>query len=41
VDTGFGHVRNPLENAIRTEEAHETAEVRGRTSYDDITIHRS
>jgi DUF4097 and DUF4098 domain-containing protein YvlB len=41
VNTGFGHVRNLLEDAIRPEEADETVEVRGRTSYGDITIHRS
>ncbi|RCG28675.1 hypothetical protein DQ384_23340 [Sphaerisporangium album] len=41
VDTGFGHVRNLLENATRPEEADETVEVRGHTSYGDITIHRS
>jgi DUF4097 and DUF4098 domain-containing protein YvlB len=41
VNTGFGHVRNLLENATRPEEADETVEVRGRTSYGDITIHRS
>jgi DUF4097 and DUF4098 domain-containing protein YvlB len=41
VNTGFGHVRNQMENATRPEEADETVEVRGRTSYGDITIHRS
>jgi DUF4097 and DUF4098 domain-containing protein YvlB len=41
VNTGFGHVRNLLENATRPEEADETVEVRGRTSYGDITIRRS
>lgn len=41
VNTGFGHVRNQLENATRPEEADETVEVRGRTSHGDITIHRS
>jgi DUF4097 and DUF4098 domain-containing protein YvlB len=41
LNTGFGHVRNLLENATRPEEADETVEVRGRTSYGDITIHRS
>jgi DUF4097 and DUF4098 domain-containing protein YvlB len=41
VNTGFGHVRNQLENAIRPDEADETVEVRGRTSYGDITIRRS
>ena len=41
VNTKFGHVRNMLENASRPEEADETVEVRGRTSYGDIMIHRS
>jgi DUF4097 and DUF4098 domain-containing protein YvlB len=41
VNTGFGHVHNRLENATRPDEADETVEVRGRTSYGDITIHRS
>jgi DUF4097 and DUF4098 domain-containing protein YvlB len=41
VNTGFGHVRNQLENATRPDETDETVEVRGRTSYGDITIHRS
>jgi len=40
VSTGFGHVRNLLKNASRPEEADETVEVRGRTSYGDITIRR-
>ncbi len=41
VSTGFGHVRNLLENATRPDEADETVEVRGRTSCGDITIRRS
>jgi DUF4097 and DUF4098 domain-containing protein YvlB len=41
VTTGFGQVRNLLENAIRPDEADETVEVRGYTSYGDITIRRS
>ena len=41
VKTGFGHVRNLLENATGPEEAAQTVEVRARTSYGDITIHRS
>jgi DUF4097 and DUF4098 domain-containing protein YvlB len=41
LNTGFGHVRNLLENATGPEKADETVEVRGRTSYGDITIHRS
>ncbi len=44
VNTGFGRMRNLLKNATRPEEADEadeTVEVRGRTSYGDITIRRS
>jgi DUF4097 and DUF4098 domain-containing protein YvlB len=41
VNTGFGHLHNLLENASRPEETDETVEVRGRTSYGDITIRRS
>ncbi|WP_240197055.1 DUF4097 family beta strand repeat-containing protein [Nonomuraea lactucae] len=41
VNTGFGHMRNLLENATRPEEADETVEVRGRTSYGDVIIRRS
>jgi DUF4097 and DUF4098 domain-containing protein YvlB len=41
VNTGFGHVHNLLENATRPAESDETVEVRGRTSYGDITIRRS
>jgi DUF4097 and DUF4098 domain-containing protein YvlB len=41
VNTGFGQVHNLLENAPRPDESDETVEVRGRTSYGDITIHRS
>ena len=41
VNTGFGHMRNQLDNTIRPDQADETVEVRGRTSYGDITIHRS
>jgi DUF4097 and DUF4098 domain-containing protein YvlB len=41
VNTGFGHVRNLLESTGRPDEAGKTVEVRGRTSYGDITIHRS
>ncbi|MEU2611488.1 DUF4097 family beta strand repeat-containing protein [Micromonospora sp. NPDC007271] len=41
VNTGYGHVRNLLENATRPDETDQTVEVRGRTSYGDITIHRS
>jgi DUF4097 and DUF4098 domain-containing protein YvlB len=41
VNTGFGHVRNLLENTTRPDETDQTVEVRGRTSFGDITIHRS
>ncbi|MGK5738141.1 DUF4097 family beta strand repeat-containing protein [Micromonospora sp. URMC 103] len=41
VNTTFGQVRNLLENATRPGETDETVEVRGRTAYGDITIHRS
>jgi len=41
VNTGFGHMRNLLDNTTRPEDADQTVEVRGRTSYGDITIHRS
>lgn len=41
VDTSFGKVRNDLTGALRPEEADETVEVRGRTSFGDIHIHRS
>ncbi|GGK00150.1 hypothetical protein GCM10010123_32570 [Pilimelia anulata] len=41
VNTSFGHVRNLLENAASPDGAAETVEVRGRTSYGDITIHRA
>jgi DUF4097 and DUF4098 domain-containing protein YvlB len=41
LNTGFGKVRNLLDNATRPEESDETVQVRGRTSYGDITIHRS
>lgn len=41
VNTGHGHVRNLMETAAGPGEADETVEIRGRTSYGDITIHRS
>jgi DUF4097 and DUF4098 domain-containing protein YvlB len=41
VHTGFGKLRNLMDNPTRPEEAAETVEVRGRTAYGDITIHRS
>ncbi|WP_433824671.1 DUF4097 family beta strand repeat-containing protein [Actinoplanes sp. CA-015351] len=40
VNTSFGRVRNLLENAPGPDETDETVEVRGRTTYGDITIHR-
>ena len=41
VNTGFGQVRNLLDEAARPAESDETVEVRARTSYGDITIRRS
>lgn len=41
VNTGFGHVRNHLDNTAQPDGTDETVEVRGRTSFGDITIHRS
>lgn len=41
VNTGFGHVHNTLETTARPEEADETVEVRARTSFGDISVHRS
>ena len=41
VNTGFGHVRNLLDTASQPGESDKTVEVRGRTSYGDITIRRS
>ncbi|WFE32047.1 DUF4097 family beta strand repeat-containing protein [Micromonospora sp. WMMD975] len=41
VNTGFGQVHNLLENTARPGDAEETVEVRGSTSYGDITIRRS
>jgi len=41
LNTGFGHLRNQLDNTTGPEQATHTVEVRGRTSYGDITIHRS
>ncbi|MEU4619598.1 DUF4097 family beta strand repeat-containing protein [Actinoplanes sp. NPDC023801] len=41
VHTSFGRVRNQLQNAIRPEDTDRTVEVRGRTSYGDIIVHRS
>lgn len=41
VNTGFGQVRNLLDNATRPEESDETVEVRAQTSMGAITIRRS
>jgi hypothetical protein len=41
VNTGHGHVRNLMAAAAGPEAADETVEIRGRTSYGDITIRRS
>lgn len=41
VNTGFGHLRNLLQDATRPGDGDHTVEVRGRTSFGDITIHRS
>ncbi|MEU4676119.1 DUF4097 family beta strand repeat-containing protein [Micromonospora sp. NPDC023737] len=41
VDTGFGQMRNELDSTDRPGQTDETVEVRGRTSYGDIIIHRS
>jgi len=41
VNTSFGHVHNLLEGASQPGDSDETVEVRGRTSYGDITIRRS
>ncbi|GLZ35269.1 hypothetical protein Lesp02_74560 [Lentzea sp. NBRC 105346] len=41
VNTSFGKVRNLMEDATSPGDAAETVEVRGRTSYGDITIRRS
>jgi DUF4097 and DUF4098 domain-containing protein YvlB len=41
VHTSFGRVRNRMENAVGPDETDRTVEVRGRTSYGDITVHRS
>ena len=39
--TGFGHVRNQMDNATGPDEAAETVQVHARTSFGDITVHRS
>jgi DUF4097 and DUF4098 domain-containing protein YvlB len=41
INTGFGRVHNLLDTAERPEATDETVEVRGRTSYGDITVRRS
>jgi DUF4097 and DUF4098 domain-containing protein YvlB len=41
VNTGFGHVHNLLDETAQPEKSEDTVEVRGRTSYGDITIRRS
>ncbi|GIF24363.1 hypothetical protein BJ973_007842 [Actinoplanes tereljensis] len=41
LNTGFGNVLNQLENTTRPDETASTVEVRGRTGYGDIAIHRS
>lgn len=41
VNTGHGYVRNLLDTAAGPDGSSETVEVRGRTSYGDITIRRS
>jgi DUF4097 and DUF4098 domain-containing protein YvlB len=41
VNTGFGQVRNLLDNATRPEKSDETVEVRAHTSFGAITIRRS
>lgn len=41
VNTSFGHVRNQLDKTTGPDDADRTVEVRGRTAYGDITIHRS
>jgi hypothetical protein len=40
VTTGFGRLHNLLADAVGPDEADETVEVRGRTSFGDITIQR-
>ncbi|MER7444915.1 DUF4097 family beta strand repeat-containing protein [Micromonospora avicenniae] len=41
VDTAFGQMRNELDSTDRPGQTDKTVEVRGHTSYGDITIHRS
>ena len=39
--TSFGNVRNELEAADRPASGEDAVEVRARTGYGDITVHRS
>ncbi|MEU4240082.1 DUF4097 family beta strand repeat-containing protein [Actinoplanes sp. NPDC026619] len=41
LNTGFGHVLNQLENTTRPDGADDIVEIRGRTGYGDIAIHRA
>jgi DUF4097 and DUF4098 domain-containing protein YvlB len=41
VTTGFGHVRNELSSTGGPGGTDRTVEIRGRTAYGDVTIHRS
>jgi DUF4097 and DUF4098 domain-containing protein YvlB len=41
MNTSFGHVHNLLDTTSQPAESDETVEVRGRTSYGDITIRRA
>ncbi|GIF06936.1 DUF4097 family beta strand repeat-containing protein [Actinoplanes siamensis] len=41
VTTGYGHVRNLLEQGGEPAATEQSVEVRGRTAFGDITIHRS
>ncbi|MEV6306927.1 DUF4097 family beta strand repeat-containing protein [Actinoplanes sp. NPDC051861] len=41
VNTSFGQVRNLMENAVGPEDAQHTVEVRGNTSFGDITVRRA
>lgn len=41
VDTSFGNVTNRLDDTTGPDETDQTVEIRGRTSFGDITIHRA
>ncbi|WP_018684291.1 DUF4097 family beta strand repeat-containing protein [Actinokineospora enzanensis] len=41
VNTAFGRMHNLLDNATQPDAADKTVEIRGRTSYGDVTIRRS